>query len=74
MSVVEPRLWRELASLASERSASAHRPRSDDQESYPYRIGTVHMCRDAAYADAGVRSGAFKRLFVLNFSGVALDM
>ena len=29
-----------------------------DLESYPYRIGTVHMCRDAAYADAGVRSGA----------------
>ena len=29
-----------------------------DQESYPYRIGTVHMCRDAAYADAGVLPGA----------------
>ena len=42
-----------------------------DLESYSYRIGTVHMCRDAAYADAGVRSGAFKRTFVLNFSGVA---
>ena len=45
-----------------------------DLESYSYRIGTVHMSRDAAYADAGVRSGAFKRVFVLNFSGVALDM
>ena len=27
-------------------------------ESYSYRIGTVHMCRDAAYADAGVLPGA----------------
>ena len=34
--------------------------RSLDQESYPYRIGTVHMCRDAAYADAGVRPGALQ--------------
>ena len=32
-----------------------------DQESYPYRIGTVHMSRDAAYADAGVRSGSLLR-------------
>ena len=29
-------------------------------ESYPYRIGTVHMCRDAAYADAGVLPGALQ--------------
>ena len=45
-----------------------------DLESYSYRIGTVHMSRDAAYADAGVRSGTFIRLFVVNFSGVALDV
>ena len=31
-------------------------------ESYPYRIGTVHMCRDAAYADAGVLPGALQLL------------
>jgi len=35
-----------------------------DLESYLYRIGTVHMSRDAAYADAGVRSGTFIRLLV----------
>ena len=46
-----------------------------DQESYPYRIGTVHMCRDAAYADAGVLSGAFSSVPTLvNFTGVALDV
>ena len=38
-------------------SAAACAPISD-LESYPYRIGTVNTCRDAAYADAGVRSGA----------------
>ena len=49
--------------------------RSSDQESYPYRIGTVHMCRDAAYADAGVLSGAFSSVPTLvNFTGVALDV
>ena len=42
-------------------------------ESYPYRIGTVHMCRDAAYADAGVLPGALQ-LFVDNFTGFALDV
>ena len=42
-------------------------------ESYPYRIGTVHMCRDAAYADAGVLPGALQ-LFVDNFIGFALDV
>ena len=47
--------------------------RSQDQESYPYRIGTVHMCRDAAYADAGVLPGALQ-LFVVNFTGFALDV
>ena len=45
-----------------------------DLESYSYRIGTVHMSRDAAYADAGVRSGALRGEFRVNFSGVALDM
>ena len=46
-----------------------------DLESYPYRIGTVHMCRDAAYADAGVLSGAFSSVPALvNFTGVALDV
>ena len=46
-----------------------------DLESYPYRIGTVHMCRDAAYADAGVRSGAFSwDSSLVNFPGVALDV
>ena len=42
-------------------------------ESYPYRFGTVHMCRDAAYADAGVLPGALQ-LFVDNFIGFALDV
>ena len=34
-------------------------------ESYPYHIGTVHMCRDAAYADAGVLPGALQLWFQL---------
>ena len=42
-------------------------------ESYPYRIGTVHMCRDAAYADAGVLPGALQ-LFVDDSTGFALDV
>ena len=56
------------------RFGSVSASRSQDQESYPYRIGTVHMCRDAAYADAGVRSGALRGEFRVNFSGVALDV
>ena len=69
-SSVRQRCWQ--ASCAPRRAARA--PISD-QESYPYRIGTVHMCRDAAYADAGVRPGAFMRTSsVANFPGVALDV
>ena len=32
-----------------------------DLESCPYRIGTVHIYRQAVYADAGVRSGVLAR-------------
>ena len=53
----------------------ASRAPISDLESYPYRIGTVHMCRDAAYADAGVHSGALPSLRGwFNFSGAALDV
>ena len=39
-------------------------------ESYSYRIGTVHMCRDAAYADAGVLPGALHHSLLLTSLGL----
>ena len=79
---LRPLLWSDPAQAVSglRRRAvgvllCASRAPISDLESYPYRIGTVHMCRDAAYADAGVLSGAFSSVPTLvNFTGVALDV
>ena len=49
--------------------------RASDEESYLYRIGIIHKCREVAYANAGVRSGALLRIYpVANFSRVAFDL
>ena len=39
--------------------SSGSAARASDEESYSYRIGMIHKRRDVAYANAGVRSGAF---------------
>ena len=49
--------------------------RASDEESYSYRIGMIHKRREVAYANTGVRSGAFSTdLSVVNFTRVAFDL
>ena len=74
-SGVRPPLLRLPAPLERTAASAVVCAPISDEESYPYRIGTVHTCRDAAYADAGVHLGAFLRtLSVVNFPGAALDV
>ena len=43
------------------------------EESYLYRIGMIHKCRDVAYANAGVRSDSLL-LRAINGIRVAFDV
>ena len=47
--------------------------RASDEESYSYRIGMIHMCREVAYANAGVRSDSLL-LRAINVIRVAFDV
>ena len=49
--------------------------RASDEESYSYRIGMIHKCRDVAYANAGVRSGALSTgLEILYLTSLGLHL